>query len=252
MQKGLKIVIISSIILAIFVSGYFIGKIITLRNQPAENPPNSEQEEDKILIPDVDIYSISEDHKWIIYVISNNVSDPNLIANYLYASNIEACIETCDFKIAQTVFETSFGCSFIGDLHHLLYGVKGVNAPFSYVALYDLDKKTNKYLLEGKDDKDYAFFYAVSEDERYLAYVGGKDGVFPDSTASLWLKDLKTGEEKILVKGDDVNNHDKYIEGPEFISSSEIQYSINTLNSSTYFVVDFNGHVRPADDKDSQ
>ena len=172
-----------------------------------------------------------------------------MIANYLYASNIE----TRDFiKIAQTVFETTFGCSFIGDLHHLLYGVKGVNAPFSYVALYDLDKKTNKYLLEGKDGRDHAFFYAVSEDERYLAYVGGKVDVFPDSTASLWLKDLKTGEEKILVKGNDVNTHDKYIGEPKFISSSEIQYSINTLNSSTYFVVDFNGHVRPADDKDSQ
>ena len=58
----------------------------------------------------------------------------------------------------------------------------------------------------------------------------------------LQLKNLKTGEEKVLVKC----SSEQYIADPIFISDFRILYSVNGSNGCTYFITDFNGNIEPA------
>jgi len=204
----------------------------------------------------VRISTESKDKSWIIVDVEDN---QDLVADrrMLYAINIE----TYELiKIAEVdKFETSFHAYFFNNTNRLVYFVKGIpESPIFYVAVYDLGAKTNTYLLKPADEKkDWAFGFDLSSDGKYLAYVGGRNAPAPDNDASLWLKNLETGEEKLLAKGSELNpnlGYD-YLSSLKFINGGkEILYSENIWkdgsNSTKYFVTDLKGNVRPATDKD--
>jgi len=204
----------------------------------------------------VRISTESKDKSWIIVDVEDN---QDLVADrrMLYAINIEI-YEL--IKIAEVdKFETSFHAYFFNNTNRLVYFVKGIpESPIFYVAVYDLGAKTNTYLLKPADEKkDWAFGFDLSSDGKYLAYVGGRNAPAPDNDASLWLKNLETGEEKLLAKGSELNpnlGYD-YLSSLKFINGGkEILYSENIWkdgsNSTKYFVTDLKGNVRPATDKE--
>jgi len=256
-KKTLILILVVLLIALIFLSGYLVGKNFTLKNttsenqQSATNPSSTEQEEQPqeqqsyVQVEHMALLSISKDREWAIYMI--DISNET----YLYASKLTTENWGDCFEIAQGEFETCFDVQFIGDSHRIIYGPHGVNGPSYYLAIYDLDKKTNKYILEGDDNKDYAFFFDISKDNRYLAYVGGEESVFPDCATTLWLKDLQTGKEKILINYEQTLNRDTYISNVKFVGDNEIQYTLNAGSSKKYFIVDFNGKVRPLESKGS-
>ncbi|NCQ53750.1 MAG: hypothetical protein GW803_06815, partial [Caldiserica bacterium] len=45
-----------------------------------------------------------------------------------------------------------------------------------------------------------AYKFDISLDGKYMAYAGGNVEVFPDNRTALYLKNLETGELKMLVK----------------------------------------------------
>ncbi len=128
---------------------------------------------------------------------------------------------------------------FIYGSHKFLYVTRGLYAPFGFIAVCDLDKKTNRFLLKCEDNGGCAFFYSLSENEKYLAYVGGKNRIFPYGATSLRLKNLETGEEKVLAKC----SGGQYITDPIFIDDSKILYSVNSSNGCTCFITDFEGNI---------
>jgi Tol biopolymer transport system component len=196
------------------------------------------------------ICGVSSDKQWVALVVEDNL-DERVSKSMLYALNIESREL---IKIGETEWETGFETYFISNSNRLVYSVRGVNAPLAYIAVFDFDTKTNTYLLKPEtDDKDWAFDFDLSPDEKYLAYIGGRGGIFPDCEASLWLKNLKTGEETLLVKGLGGETGEKYLGEPQFINDEkEILYSVfgNTLNDASYFVTDLKGNVRPATRKE--
>lgn len=253
-KKTSILILVVLLVALICLSGYLVGKNFALKStvsqneQPTTNPKEeqSQKQQSYVHVEHMALLSILKDREWAIYMIDTSNE------TYLYASKLTTENWGDCFEIARDYFETSFDVQFIGDSHRIIYGPHGVNGPSYYLAIYDLDKKTNKYILEGKDEKeDYAFAFDLSKDERYLAYVGGEECVFPDCATTLWLKDLQTGEEKILVKYEQTLNRDTYISNVKFVGDNEIQYTLNAGSSKKYFVVDFNGKVRPLESKGS-
>ncbi len=102
----------------------------------------------------ITLSDVSSDKKWIIVTVDNKLLSTS--KNMLYAINIETLKLV---KIAEDYWETSFTFHFIDNSHRLVYAVRGVNAPYSYVAIFDLDEETNIYLLKPTtEDKDFAFY----------------------------------------------------------------------------------------------
>ncbi len=199
---------------------------------------------------DVRIYANSSNKKWIVVNVWDNQTTLTS-KEMLYGMNLET-FEL--FKITENDWESCNICHFISNSDHLVYGNGGVNGSLGYVAVVNLDTKVNTSLLEPiSDNNEAAYYFDISPSETYIAYVGGKGGVFPDNDAALWLKNLETGEETTLVKGSGLNPNfgENYLGEPKFINDGkEILYSINTSEGASYFVTDLKGNVRPATDKD--
>jgi len=196
---------------------------------------------------DIRIYGISPDAKWIILNPSPVDFGPQG-KQYLYALNIETLKLV---KIEEDYWEGGFKISFeMGD-DKLLYGFQGVNAPFCSLSCFDLNSGKMDYLLDSsKNKEEKAFYYAISPDKKYIAYAGGIVEVFPDKKTALYLKNLETGELKILVSSKDLHQYsdEDLVSSIEFVNGGkEILYSevvnIPGQNFVTkYFIVDFEGH----------
>ena len=198
---------------------------------------------------DIRIYGISPDAKWIILNPSPVDFGPKA-KQYLYALNIETLKLV---KIEEDYWEGGFKISFeMGD-DKLLYGFQGVNAPFISLSCFDLNNGKMDYLLDSsKNKEEKAFYYAISPDKKYIAYAGGNVESFPDNRTGLYLKNLETGELKLLAKPSNLNQNfgEDYISSVEFVNnSSEILYSRTTWSKNgketdKWFVVDLEGNSK--------
>jgi hypothetical protein len=158
-------------------------------------------------------------------------------------------------KVAQDDWEGGYDISFeMGD-DKLIYGFQGVNAPLFDITCFDLNTGKVSYLLDSsKNDEERAYDYAISPDKKYIAYAGGNVEIFPDNRTGLYLKNLETGELKLLVKPSNLNQNlgEDYISSVEFVNGGkEILYvrTINTQNSTynpttKYYIVDFEGNSK--------
>ena len=197
------------------------------------------------------IFGISPLSKWVILDIEPK--DMRVISKqFLYALNIET-LEL--IKIAEDDWEGGFETSFeLGD-DKLIYGFRGVNAPLSYVSIFNFNTKESSYLLSpSKNSKERAFSFDLSPDGKYIAYAGGNVEIFPDNRTAIYLKNLKTGKLKMLVKPSNLNPNmeEGFILDVSFVKGEKkILYTRQTWkNSSTYnpvtkyFTVDFEGHTK--------
>ncbi len=204
------------------------------------------------------IFGASPSSKWVILNIEPK--DARIIGEqFLYAMNIET-LEL--IKITEDDWEGGFEISFeLGD-DKLIYGFKGVNAPLGPVAIFNLDTKESSYLLDpSKNCEERAYRFDLSSDGKYIAYTGGNVEVFPDNRTALYLKNLKTGELKMLVKPSnlDPNMGGDFILDVSFVNgekkilySREIWENSSTYNPVTkYFVVDFEGHAKEITEDDA-
>jgi len=199
------------------------------------------------------IYSISfegtsPDSKWLIL----NLSPRDYTSQFLYALNIETLKL---INVAEDDWEGGFESSFeMGD-DKLIYGFQGVNAPLGRLTCLDLNTGKVSYLLDSsKNEEEKAFYYAISPDKKYIVFAGGNVEVFPDNRTGLYLKNLETGELKLLVKPSNLNQNlgEDYISSVEFVNGGkEILYvrTINTQNSTynpttEYYIVDFEGNSK--------
>ena len=198
---------------------------------------------------DIRIYGISPDAKWIILNPSPVDFGPKS-KQYLYALNIETLKLV---KIAEDYWEGGFKISFeMGD-DKLIYGFQGVNAPFRSLSCFDLNNGKMDYLLDSsKNKEEKAFYYAISPDKKYIAYAGGNVESFPDNRTGLYLKNLETGELKLLAKPSNLNQNfgEDYISSVEFVNNGrEILYSRTTWSQNgketdKWFVVDLEGNSK--------
>jgi len=189
---------------------------------------------------------ISPDSKWLIlYICPEAFSQGN---DFLYAFNIETLKLV---KVTEGDGEGGIEISFqMGD-DKLIYGFRGVNAPLFGITCFDLNTgKVCNLLDSSKNDEERAYTYAISQDKKYIAYAGGIVEVFPDKKTALYLKNLETGELKMLVSSKDLHQYsdEDLVSSIEFINDGrEILYSevvnIPGQNFVTkYFIVDFEGH----------
>jgi len=204
------------------------------------------------------IFGVSPSSKWVILNISPK--DARIISEqFLYAVNIEM-LEL--IKITEDDWEGGFEVSFELGEDRLIYGFQGVNAPFCSIAAFDLNTKENSYLLDcSKNSVERAYKFDISLDGKYMAYAGGNVEVFPDNRTALYLKNLETGELKMLVKpsnldpnmGGDFISSAYFINGKkEVLYSEEIWKNSSTYNPVTkYFVVDFEGHAKEITEDDA-
>ncbi len=95
-----------------------------------------------------------------------------------------------------------------------------------------------KELTDCEDNGGCVFFYSLSKNEKYLAYVGGKNEIFPYGATSLRLRNLET-EEEVLAKC----SGGQCIADLIFIDDSKILYSVNGSNGCTCFITDFEGNI---------
>jgi len=200
-------------------------------------------------------YGVSPDSKWLIlYIYPEAFSQGN---DFLYAFNLET------FKLVKVVegdgeggIEISFQ---MGD-DKLIYGFRGVNAPFFGITCFDLNTgKVCNLLDSSKKDEERAYIYAISPDKKYIAYAGGIVEVFPDKKTALYLKNLETGELKMLVSSKDLHQYsdEDLVSSTEFVNGGrEILYSevvnIPGQNFATkYFIVDLEGHRKEISSEDA-
>lgn len=188
------------------------------------------------------IYDVSPSLKWIILELDIDTSK-----DFLYAMNIET-LEL--IKIAEHDWEGGFDEYFEQGSDKLVYGFTAPQAPLDFLAVFNLDTRKNSYLLNSSKNKyEKAFTFDLSSDGKYIAYAGGNVEMFPGNPA-LYLKNLKTGELKMLVKpfGHNMNGYFKnvsFIDGGKKIFYSEmIGKNSPTHPMTKYFVVDFEGHSK--------
>jgi hypothetical protein len=228
------------------------SKLIFVSNDTIYVSDENGKETEKIAVTnsnyDVRIYGISPDSKWVIL----NLSPRDYTSQFLYALNIETLKL---MKVAQDDWEGGYDISFeMGD-DKLLYGFQGVNAPIGRLTSLDLNTRKVSYLLDcSKNNEERAYDYDISADKKYIAYAGGNVEVFPDNRTGLYLKNLETGELKLLVKPSNLNQNlgEDYISSVEFVNGGkEILYvrTINTQNSTynpttEYYIVDFEGNSK--------
>jgi hypothetical protein len=157
---------------------------------------------------------VSKDSEWLVYTIWDPQKSDVDAKNFIKALNLKSGEVV---YIASDYWESSYAVSFIDNSHRILYGNHGVQAPYSYVAIFDLDKKTNTYLLSPvSEEKDYAFDFILSDDGTKLAYAGGKYCPFGECDIGLWVKNLATNNETKLYE---VEAHD-FIELDRFINNN--------------------------------
>lgn len=203
------------------------------------------------------ILGVSPSLKWIILKI--NPKDTIIISKqFLYAVNIET---PEIIKIAEDNWEGTFDVSFELASDKLIYGFRGVNAPFSSVAMFNLDTKKFSYLLDpSKNSEEKAFRFDLSDDGKYIAYVGGDVEAFPNNGAALYLKNLETGSLKMLVKPSNLNPNtgQDFISDVNFIDGKKILYSREIAENGSnynhiikYYVVDFEGHTKEITESDA-
>jgi hypothetical protein len=178
---------------------------------------------------DVRIYGISPDSKWVIL----NLSPRDYTSQFLYALNIETLKL---IKVTENGWEGGFESSFEMGNDKLIYGFQGVNAPIGRLTGLDLNTGKVSYLLDSsKNNEEKAFAYSISPDKKYIAYAGGNVEVFPDNRTGLYLKNLETGELKLLVKPSNLNQNlgEDYVSDVKFVNGGkEILYvrEITTQN----------------------
>ena len=196
------------------------------------------------------IIGASPSSKWVILNISPEdvrISSEQL----LYALNVE----TPELiKIASGYWEGGFSTSFESGSDRLVYGFHGVNAPFCYIASFNFATRKTSYLLDCSENSvEKAFSYDISPDGKYIAYAGGNVEIYPDNRTALYLKNLKTGKLKMLVKpsnldrnkGDDFISHVNFANGgKEIIYSREIWQSGSDNPVVKYFITDLEGHIK--------
>ncbi len=204
------------------------------------------------------IIGVSPYLKWIILNI--DPKDTIIIdKQFLYAVNIET-LEI--IKIAEDNWEGNFDVSFKLGSHKLIYGFRDVNAPFSSVVMFNLDTKKSSYLLDpSKNSEERAFWFDLSTNGKYTTYVGGNVEVFPDNRTALYLKNLETGELKMLVKPSNLNTNigQDFILDASFIDGeNKILYTREIVESGSnynpiikYYVVDFEGHTKEITESDA-
>jgi hypothetical protein len=200
-------------------------------------------------------YGISPDSKWLILYIYPEAFWQG--DDFLYALNIETLKLV---KVTEDGGEGGFRISFEMGNDKLIYGFQGVNAPLFGINCLDLNTGKLSYLLDSsKNDEERAYDYAISPDKKYIAYAGGIVEIFPDKRTALYLKNLETGELKLLVKPSNLNQNlgEDYVSDVKFVSGGrEILYSevvdIPGQNFVTkYFIVDFDGHRKEISSEDA-
>jgi hypothetical protein len=200
-------------------------------------------------------YGISPDSKWLILYIYPEAFWQG--DDFLYALNIETLKLV---KVTEDGGEGGFRISFEMGNDKLIYGFQGVNAPLFGINCLDLNTGKLSYLLDSsKNNEERAYDYDISPDKKYIAYAGGNVEVFPDNRTGLYLKNLETGELKMLVSSKDIHQYseDDLISNIEFVSGGrEILYSevvdIPGQNFVTkYFIVDFDGHRKEISSEDA-
>ncbi len=196
------------------------------------------------------IIGVSPSSKWVILNIGSEdmrISEEQ----FLYALNVE----TPELiKIAEDYWEGGFSTSFESGSDNLVYGFHGVNAPFCYIASFNFATRKTSYLLDcSENSEEKAFSYDISPDGKYIAYAGGNVEIFPDNRTALYLKNLETGELKMLVKpsnldqnkGDDFISHVNFVNGgKEILYSREIWKSGSDNPVVKYFITDLEGHIK--------
>ncbi len=196
------------------------------------------------------IIGASPSSKWVIL----NISPEDVRINseqLLYALNVE----TPELiKIASDYWEGGFSTTFESGSDRLVYGFHGVNAPFCYIASFNFATRKISYLLDcSENSEEKAFSYDISPNGKYIAYAGGNVEIYPDNRTALYLKNLKTGKLKMLVKpsnldrnkGDDFISHVNFVNGgKEILYSREIWQSGSDNPVVKYFITDLEGHIK--------
>jgi hypothetical protein len=239
------------------------SKIIFVSNDTIYVSDENGKETEKVAAlnddPDIrSIYSISfegtsPDSKWLIL----NLSPRDYTFQFLYALNIETLKL---INVAEDDWEGGFEISFeMGD-DKLIYGFQGVNAPIGRLTSIDLNTSKVSYLLDSsKNDEERAYYYAISPDKKYIAYAGGNVEIFPDKRTALYLKNLETGELKMLVTSKDLHqysendivSHIQFVNGGREILYSEVVDIPGQNFVTKYFIVDFEGHRREISSEDA-
>ena len=191
---------------------------------------------------DMRLYDVSPDKQWVILNVSPENTD--IENQYLFALNLETKEIV---KIAKDYWESGYNEVFFNDSSRLLYSNHGVNAPTSYVAVYNFTTKENTNILQSKQG-DSIWSYELSPDNNYLAFVKSGSNVFPNGEMGLWVKNLETGEEKLLVGPQKLNKTgEDWLSDLSFIDNGKeiffCMYS-NTGDKVGYFVTDLNGNVK--------
>jgi hypothetical protein len=188
------------------------------------------------------LYDVSPDKQWVIVNVSPESTD--IESQYLFALNLETKEIV---KIAKDYWESGYNEVFFNDSSRLLYSNHGVSAPTSYVAVYNFATKEHTNILQSKQG-DSIWSYELSPDNNYLAFVKSGSNVFPNGEMGLWVKNLETGEEKLLVDPQKLNTTgEDWLSDLSFVDNGrEIFFCTyaNTGDKVGYFVTDLNGNMK--------
>jgi len=172
----------------------------------------------------VKIEGISLNSKWLILSF-DPLYDSTKLKGLLYALNIQTLKPV---KVEESYSGRSALFSFDCGDDKLLIGIRGLNYFFNRVYCLDLNTgKVSNLLDSSKNSEEKAYSFDISPDGKYIVYAGGNVDVFPDNRIALYIKNLQTGEVKILVKpqNQDQNSTLDYIQLVLFINSGkEILY----------------------------
>jgi protease II len=194
----------------------------------------------------VKISGISPDSKWLVLSF-DPLYDSTESKRFLYALNIQTLKLV---KVEESYSGKSILFSFDCGDDKLLIGIRGLNNFFNRVYCLDLNTgKVSNLLDSSKNSGEKAYSFDISPDGKYIVYAGGNVDVFPNNRIALYIKNLKTGEVKILAKpqNKDQNSILDYIQKVMFINSGkEILYlreieKQDGEQTAKWYIVDLQG-----------
>ena len=194
----------------------------------------------------VKISGISPDSKWLVLSF-DPLYDSTESKRFLYALNIQTLKLV---KVEESYSGKSILFSFDCGDDKLLIGIRGLNYFFNRVYCLDLNTgKVSNLLDSSKNSEEKAYSFDISPDGKYIVYADGNVDVFPDNRIALYIKNLKTGEVKILAKpqNQDQNSTLDYIQKVMFINSGkEILYlreieKQDGEQTAKWYIVDLQG-----------